>query len=253
MQRPAFSGLAPAVGRRQLATKADADEARRVFAQYALLSDCCVATPEHPAARGAAAMLWYCQHEMRDHRRRLSDFLGGVDSRLAQCKLHELGAALHALRPHGWDEALTQAVLPELLPEHYMRKGRSALDSVCQLLFDAEGSLQKLVAACGAQLLRMDESFCPDALLGGTLPYERALGLAVVGYACIRAFRQTVLGRPPQSARIFGSLVGCAAVMQRPLYCLSCCTPWCTRDCQREEWSPLRLFLKLLADDGQRR
>eukprot|EP01062_Namystynia_karyoxenos_P046409 TRINITY_DN34758_c0_g1_i3.p1 TRINITY_DN34758_c0_g1~~TRINITY_DN34758_c0_g1_i3.p1 ORF type:complete len:251 (+),score=74.31 TRINITY_DN34758_c0_g1_i3:71-754(+) len=211
------------------------------------------AAPLQGAADGAAALLIYCARDMREHRRRFGEFLRRCSDGLRRVQHCEISAALLPLRPHGWDDDLTQALVPELLSAWYCRQGRSGLEEACEAALDSQGDLRVFVERCSAQLRALGTlpPAEPWALAGAgeqhRLGLERALGLCPLVYACIRAFREQVLGRRANTTRVFGSLTGCAAVLQRPLYCLKCCTPWCSRQCLREEWPPLRALQQLLA------
>eukprot|EP01062_Namystynia_karyoxenos_P046408 TRINITY_DN34758_c0_g1_i1.p1 TRINITY_DN34758_c0_g1~~TRINITY_DN34758_c0_g1_i1.p1 ORF type:complete len:277 (+),score=82.29 TRINITY_DN34758_c0_g1_i1:71-832(+) len=237
------------------------------------------AAPLQGAADGAAALLIYCARDMREHRRRFGEFLRRCSDGLRRVQHCEISAALLPLRPHGWDDDLTQALVPELLSAWYCRQGRSGLEEACEAALDSQGDLRVFVERCSAQLRALGtlppaEPWAlagageqhagggappdPGVAVGGScalelqreghrLGLERALGLCPLVYACIRAFREQVLGRRANTTRVFGSLTGCAAVLQRPLYCLKCCTPWCSRQCLREEWPPLRALQQLLA------
>ena len=183
-------------------------------------------------------LLRYCVEEKAAHDAfRLQSFLQEATARMRSADDADVDASFHLLRPRGldWTPSFVSSLVPELTREWYLRG--NDLNAVYDLFVVSQGSYQTLCVRSVAFL----GQHCPVLVRAGGTPhllYERVVSLSGLLYLCLRAFRVAVLQRVPKSAKLVGSLHNCGRILGNvSLHCLKCKQLWCSRGCQKEEWS----------------
>ena len=171
----------------------------------------------------------------------LPAWLEAVVERMQTVERDTLTECLAALHPKGlsWEPGFVDALIPELTGAWYHRKGAGT-----QQLLAVFGEFRKS-EGCYAQFCKRNRQFlCTHHAPFLTAPptphllYERGFALTGLMYLLLRAFRVSVLNRPPKSSRMVGTLHHCGRLLGGvSLFCIACGQAWCSKDCQKEEWS----------------